>query len=173
MLSLIPSTSEHFSHLVGWFPDERVLAQWGGTGLGPVLSPLKIQEMLDEEKKIPPSRLCRTAIDDEGKQIGHVQIALDWINGVGRLARVVVAPEMRGKGYAVPMIKSAVSILFSIDEIERAELNVYTWNVAAIRTYEKVGFVKEGVRRSSARVGTERWDTEVMGLLRDEWTMLR
>nr|WP_313618177.1 GNAT family protein [Agrobacterium sp.] len=52
------------------------------------------------------------------------------------------------------------------------ELNVYTWNAPAIRTYAKVGFVPEGVRRSSVQVGDERWDTAIMGMLRAEWGAL-
>ena len=58
---------------------------------------------------------------------------------------------------------------FEFLEIERAELNVFAFNTPAIRTYERVGFVKEGMRRSSTRVGLQRWDTVVMSLLRDEW----
>lgn len=46
------------------------------------------------------------------------------------------------------------------------------FNAAAIRTYESLGFTLEGVRRSSTRVGDERWDTGMMGLLASEWRRL-
>ena len=38
----------------------------------------------------------------------------------------------------------------------------------AIRTYQRLGFVPEGVRRASAVVVGERWDTAMMSLLRTE-----
>ena len=38
---------------------------------------------------------------------------------------------------------------------------------------EAVGFVREGGRRASTRVGQERWDSIMMGLLRDEWEATR
>ena len=43
------------------------------------------------------------------------------------------------------------------------------FNQPALRTYEALGFKLEGVRRASTRVGEQRWDTGIMGLLRREW----
>ena len=168
-LTLIPFTSNHFAALQSWFADERSLAQWGGSGLDFPLSEQAMQGMLAEGKTDPPGRLCRMAIDDRGALVGHVQIALDWVDGVGRLSRVAIAPDRRGKGHANALLTLALVELFSHEEMQRAELNVYTWNDVAIRTYEKLGFVREGVRRSCTKVGTERWDTAIMGLLRSEW----
>lgn len=92
------------------------------------------------------------AVDRTHALAGHIQVALDWRNGVARIGRVMIAPEMRGKGLALPLLKAAVRQAFSNPEIERTELNVYSWNTAAIRTYIKAGFSHEGVRRSSAKV---------------------
>jgi RimJ/RimL family protein N-acetyltransferase len=82
---------------------------------------------------------------------------------------VGVAPAARGRGLAVPMLRLVLERAFAWPEIERVELNVYTWNTPAIRAYARLGFVHEGVRRSSVKVGPERWDTAIMGLLRAEW----
>ncbi|WP_267880372.1 GNAT family N-acetyltransferase [Sinorhizobium meliloti] len=89
--------------------------------------------------------------------------------GVARIGRVMVAPTMRGQGLAKSLLEAALEQAFSHPEIERTELNVYSWNSAAIRTYNKVGFFHEGVRRSSVKVGDERWDTAIMSMLRSEW----
>ncbi len=67
------------------------------------------------------------------------------------------------------MLRPVLQKAFSRPEIERVELNVYTWNTLAISAYEKLGFKAEGIRRSSALVEGERWDTAIMGLLRHEW----
>ncbi|MRW94351.1 GNAT family N-acetyltransferase [Duganella sp. FT80W] len=169
MLTLLPFSAEHFDHLAGWFSSERELVQWGGPGMRFPLDLPQMQAMLAEERQQQPARINRTAFDDGGRLAGHVQVVLDWDNGVGRLARVAVAPSMRGQGLAAPMLSAALAELFALPGMERAELNVFSWNAAAIRTYEKLGFRMEGVRRSSVRVGEERWDTAIMGLLRDEW----
>jgi len=107
---------------------------------------------------------------EDGGLVGHAQLGLNWRHGLAALSRVGLAPAARGRGLAVPMLRLVVERAFAWPEIERVELNVYTWNMPAIRAYARLGFVHEGVRRSSVKVGPERWDTAIMGLLRAEWT---
>jgi len=169
MLSLKPFSTEHFAVLSTWFDNERELAQWGGPGFSHPLDASQLAPLLQAGHGDRPERRCWMAEDESLSPVGHVQLVYDWQNGVARIARVVLAPAMRGKGYAAPMLKLVLARAFSEDVIERVELNVYTWNGPAIRTYAKLGFVSEGVRRSSAKVGEERWDTAIMGMLRAEW----
>lgn len=123
--------------------------------------------MIDEGVTRPVTRRCWIARRDS-ELIGHVQIAFDWRNGNVNIGRVAVAPQWRGQGLARPMMQLVLSEAFAIEEIERVELNVYTWNAAAIATYKRLGFRAEGVRRSSTRVGAQRWDSMMMSLLRPE-----
>jgi len=67
------------------------------------------------------------------------------------------------------MLELFLAEAFHYPKIMRLELNVYTFNEAAIRTYERLGFVHEGTRRSSAPVENERWDTSIMAILRSEY----
>ena len=169
MLQLIPFTPEHYDQLCSWFGTEKDLIQWGGWGLSYPLDAAQLDQMLSEGLSPKPARLCWMVEGTDGALIGHVQLALDWQNGIGRIARVGLAPDKRGQRLAVPMLRLALAQAFAEEAVERVELNVFTWNQAAIRTYQKLGFVHEGVRRSSAKAGDERWDTAMMGLLRGEW----
>jgi RimJ/RimL family protein N-acetyltransferase len=169
MLTLIPFTPEHFPILSGWFQSEKDVVQWGGPRLSYPLGAEQLQAMLDEGRIAPPSRLCWMASDTEDRLVGHVQLGFDWRNGLACVARVAIAPSMRGRGLAIPMLLPVLDQAFAHAEIERVELNVYSWNAPAIRAYLRLGFTHEGTRRSSARVGDERWDTAIMGLLRREW----
>jgi RimJ/RimL family protein N-acetyltransferase len=121
--------------------------------------------MTAESLTEPATRLSWMAQRDR-ELVGHAQLGLDRRNGNALIGRVAIAPERRGQGLAVPMLDPVVAEAFAIEEIERVELNVYTWNAAAIATYERLGFQTEGIRWSSARVGSERWDTAIMALLR-------
>lgn len=171
-IRLVPFAPEHFGRLIGWFPTLRDLVQWGGPVLHFPLDAAQLQKMLDLSGTSPPQRRCWMA-EHEGETIGHVQLALDWMNGVAVVSRVAVAPECRGRGYAGPMLRELLAYAFSLDGFERVELFVYPWNTPAIRTYERLGFVCEGTRRSSARVGDERWDTSIMAILRPEWERMQ
>ena len=170
MVTLKRFVKEDFQVLSSWFEDEKSLGQWGGGGLGSTLSIEDMLDMLREENTHPKLRICRQAFNEKGEAVGHIQIAFDHVNGVGRIARFVVAPNMRGKGYGCTIMKAALNQLFSDSSVQRAELNVFTWNSQAINLYLKLGFIAEGVRRSSVLVGGARWDTYFMGLLRADWS---
>ena len=169
MLTLVEFEPEHFRTLASWLRSERDLVQWGGPDLTYPLTDPQLEQMVEEGKMTPPARLCWMAVDVAQTVVGHVQLALDWKNGVARVARVIIAPEVRGRGHASALLEAVVKQAFSYGAIERTELNVYSWNTAAVRTYNKVGFSHKGLKRSSVRVGDERWDTAVMGILRPEW----
>jgi RimJ/RimL family protein N-acetyltransferase len=168
MMQLIPFSPQHFSTLASWFPSEAAIIQWGGPKLYYPLDLPQMEAMLVERQCDPPSRLCWMAVLDN-TLIGHIQLAFDWPHGNVSVGRVAIAPEQRGHGYAKPMLKLVLAEAFSYSQIMRLELNVYSFNLPAIRTYEQVGFIYEGTRRSSIAVNGERWDTNLMSILRSEY----
>jgi len=52
-------------------------------------------------------------------------------------------------------------------------LQVFSYNVGAVRLYEQLGFVKEGCVRQSLWFGGKWHDTLSYGMLEDEWRALR
>ena len=171
VLSLIPFDLPHAERLRSWFSSEAALVQWGGPAVAFPLDTAQLAAMLEDSRRDPPVRLCWSAVA-RGELVGHAQLALDRRNGNGRLARIALAPDQRGKGLSQPLVTRVVQAAFEMAWIERLELNVYAFNTPAIRAYERAGFVVEGNRRSSALVGGERWDTLMMGLLRSDWRAL-
>ena len=158
----------HIPEMLDWFSSLEALVQWGGPGLSFPLQAAQLGQMLAGTKAAEPERWMFAGLVD-GKLAGHAQLALDWANGVGRLARVAINPRMRGQGLAQPFLGEVTRRFFADPAFERLELNVYTFNEAAIRTYLSLGFREEGIRRSSVKVGDARWDTALYGLLRREW----
>jgi RimJ/RimL family protein N-acetyltransferase len=169
MISLVPFSSDDIEMLLTWFSTEADLVQWAGATLVFPLDRRQLEDILGETQALPQQRKAWMATTDDGRIVGHVQLVTDRRNGIGRVARVGIAPAERGHGYGIQMVRSVVDEAFSDPNIERVELNVFSFNTAALRAYEKLGFVREGLRRSSARVGSERWDTVIMGLLRSDF----
>lgn len=167
MLCLVSFSADHFDTLASWFSSQRDVVQWGGPNVHYPLDERQLQAMVDDSLSQPPVRLCWMA--KRGADfVGHAQLGLDWRNGNALLARVVVSPECRGQRLGGEMLQLVLDQALAIDEMQRVELNVYTWNTPAIKTYQRLGFLTEGVRRSSVRVEEERWDTTIMALLRSE-----
>jgi RimJ/RimL family protein N-acetyltransferase len=167
-MQLIPFSTDHFSTLASWFSSEADVVQWGGPLMRYPLDAPQLQALLDECHSDPPRRMCWMAEDDD-QLIGHVELGFDWRNGNAVVQRVAINPAFRGRGLALPMLRLLMEQAFAFPQIARLELNVYTFNIPAIKTYEKLGFVHEGTRRSSTLVGNERWDTAVMAVLRDDY----
>ena len=167
-LRIRPLTRADFATILTWFPDEAALVQWGGPDVCFPLDAEQLERPLEESLLQPPARLIWVG-ELEADVIAHASVALDWRHAVARLGRVCVDPAYRGRGLAVPFLSQIRDIVFEMGEFERLELNVYTLNHATIRTYKRLGFVEEGVRRSSVKVGQARWDTAIYGLLRSEW----
>jgi RimJ/RimL family protein N-acetyltransferase len=80
---------------------------------------------------------------------------------------IVIAQPWQGKGYGTETTRLMVRIAFDTLNVHRVWLEVFADNARAIRAYEKVGFVREGVARQAAwRDG--RWRDEVlMAILRE------
>jgi RimJ/RimL family protein N-acetyltransferase len=165
MLTLTPFSPNYFSTLSSWFASEEDIVQWGGPLVHYPLDAPQMQVMVDAGKTNPPERLCWMAVDGN-EPVGHAQLAFDWQNGHARLGRVAINPKLRGQGLAVPMLLLVIRKAFDYPVITRLELSVYSFNQPAIRTYERLGFVREGVRREGALVNGARWDVESMSLLK-------
>jgi RimJ/RimL family protein N-acetyltransferase len=154
--------------LMNWFASEREVVQWGGPRVRFPLDDEQLRAIVDESQTEPATRLCWMARRDR-ELIGHAQLALDWRNGTASIGRVAIAPERRGQGLARPMVELVLAAAFALDDIERVELGVYSWNALAIATYKRLGFQVEGTRRASTRIGNECWDSTIMSLLRAEY----
>lgn len=77
--------------------------------------------------------------------------------------------EYLGRGYGTDAMRVMLRYVFNELNLRRVSLIVFEYNLRAIRSYEKVGFVHEGrVRRVMQRDG-RRWDFLYMGILREEW----
>jgi RimJ/RimL family protein N-acetyltransferase len=78
-----------------------------------------------------------------------------------------------GKGYGTEATFLMVRYAFETLNLNRVWLHVYEYNPKAIRTYEKVGFRREGVLRQDCYREGRYWNTIVMAILREEWDGLQ
>jgi RimJ/RimL family protein N-acetyltransferase len=81
-------------------------------------------------------------------------------------------PTMRGKGYGTDATRTLLKFIFLELGLHRVQLRVISYNTAAIRSYEKVGFQHEGKLRDAIRRDGRYYDLVQMGILRHEWEKL-
>ncbi len=91
---------------------------------------------------------------------------------VTRRATVGISIGVRehwGQGYGTEAMRQMVRILFTRYNLHRIDLDTFAENKRAIRSYEKCGFVVEGVLRQAAWTLNGYRDQVLMGLLREDW----
>jgi RimJ/RimL family protein N-acetyltransferase len=78
-------------------------------------------------------------------------------------------PADTGKGYGSDALRAIVSFGFAELRLERIWLDVYAYNDAARRVYDRVGFVHEGTLRHALYRNGAFQDVHRMSILREEW----
>lgn len=73
------------------------------------------------------------------------------------------------KGYGTDALRAICNFGFGQLRLERIELDVYESNLRAQRSYEKAGFVTEGILRHAQFADGRFQDLRRMSLLREEW----
>ena len=104
---------------------------------------------------------------EDGRLIGcagYVRMPQKKRRHLGGVWGVYLAPEARGRGLCVPMIETLIAGVREATEVELLELGVATENVAAVRAYERCGFVTWGTEPAAIRVDGRDYDEFMMTL---------
>lgn len=105
--------------------------------------------------------------------IGQIDfVKLDEKNGYGELGIVIGDLKKTSKGYGSEAIQLFLDFGFNQLRLNRIELVCWSFNKRAQRAYEKVGFIKEGVRRQKLYRNGTYHDELCYGILCEEWEKL-
>ncbi len=74
---------------------------------------------------------------------------LDHKNGIADIGIFIGRPELWGKGLGTEAFYLLIRYLHEELRMHRVELEVFASHAAGIRSYQKLGFVQEGVRRQA------------------------
>lgn len=113
-------------------------------------------------------------IEYEGRAIG--EILLDNFVEADQRAGLIVGildPNALGKGLGTEAIKAIAEFSFDSLGIHKLSMRVLAFNTRAIRAYERVGFIREGLERESALIGGTWYDDVIVGLLKRDFDALR
>ena len=107
-------------------------------------------------------------VDVDGTAVGSA--SLSDFDPFAHHAEVGIAllPEARGRGIGTAAIRQLVEFGFLRCNLRRIHLQAIASNAAALRAYEKAGFVVEGRLREHAWVRGAYEDIVLIGILRSE-----
>jgi len=102
------------------------------------------------------------AVTEDERVVGWcdiVRVPMEGFNHTGRLGMGLLAPY-RGRGVGRRLAQAAIAAAWEAG-MTRIELEVLASNPKAIRLYEKLGFVHEGVKRRARHLDGA-WDDNVL-----------
>lgn len=115
----------------------------------------------------------RCAIVENGNEndvLGLISLLdINYINRCAELHIMIGNEEKRGQGVGTFAVGAMIEHAFYNLNLRRIELEVLENNAAAIKLYEKTGFIKEGVKRKSNYKNGKYVSVIMMGLLKEEW----
>lgn len=144
--------SFHSSSELEALPDLDVLRDWYAT------------------RNVQADRLDLAIVDRAtGTCVGEV-VLNEWEEANGSCNfRILVGPRGRDRGLGTEATRLVLAHAFDTVGVHRVGLEVYAFNPRAQRAYEKVGFVREGVRRDALSFDGEWVDSILMAVLDHEW----
>jgi ribosomal protein S18 acetylase RimI-like enzyme len=167
-VTLHPFGREDFSRLISWLPTEVDLVEWCAAFFRYPLTDDQLERYLESAKQ-PNSRAIFTARSIGGEVVGHIEISQIWPHLSSRLSRVLVAPDLRRRGFASKMVAQALLVSFDQYFVDHVDLGVSATNSAAIGCYAKLGFRQVGTWSNAIAIGSSTIDVVWMTVTRDTW----
>jgi RimJ/RimL family protein N-acetyltransferase len=173
-LFLYPFEPTHTELLADWVPDKRSLLEFGGAGLTLPLTAEQLLASSDPEDPKSDRRVYSLSSRDVGMLAGHGEILdIDHKERSGRLARILLAPMFRGAGYGHELVGLLCTAAFDIVELREVTLRVFDDNAAAIRCFERAGFVRTENEPLPQRIGRKTVHAVEMMLSAENWLSVK
>lgn len=113
-------------------------------------------------------------VSPEGRIAGEAMInEIDWDLRKANFRIGLFDPASKGQGLGSWLTGVVRDYAFEVLKLHRLELDVFSFNPAARRVYEKAGFRVEGVLRDAIFDGDDYADEILMSILEGEWKELK
>jgi len=144
MIELVPISPADFPMLISWAVSENFLLQWTGRTFKYPLDIKQLTEYYELTLGKNPLRLILKAVDGGGKHIGNITIDRVKSNKKeAALTCIIVGDEKyKGRGAGAKILNKACRIAFEELGMKKLYLNVFDFNLPAIRCYKKCGFME-------------------------------
>lgn len=105
------------------------------------------------------------------KRIGAIKVCTSLRNQVATMSGGIMN-EYFGSNYSKESLIEAMKFMFFNYPIARIEMNILDSNHRSLRFHDKMGFIREGIKRKAWFCNGQLQDQVIMGLLREEFSLL-
>lgn len=151
-----------------WLNDPEIMRYWGRPGNTQSLAEVTADEVRQAERTNSRKYLIETLEDKEA--IGQIDYYdLDSVARSAWTSIMIGNPAFWGGGYGTDAMRALLRYLFEQLGLHRVTLTAHATNTRAQRSYEKNGFVREGVLRDWMFFDGEFTDGVIMGVLEEDF----
>ena len=168
MIIIEEFTEKDFKNLITWIDSKEELMQFAGPQLKFPLTNEQLQETLTNKNVFA----FKIVENSKNSPIGHAEIFIK--DNSFALARILIGDKkMRGKGLGKIIVDKLLEFGFNNFDKNTAELNVFDWNVSAIKCYEKVGFEVNPNLKFERKINDETWIAINMRIDKNKWQEIK
>ncbi len=183
-VDLRPVNREDVARIAAWLDDPEVAEAWWGryTYGDPVhlgYDPKKLLAATQDEWHTvfgthpqPEHRDIFSVYTKSGEHIGEGHLAIDEKLGDAHLSILIGRKDLWHQGYGKSATLALLEHAFDHLDLFRVWVDVPTYNMAARNMFEHLGFKHEGTLRQSRPHAGARFDSFIMGILKDEFHRL-
>lgn len=167
MVRLEKFNRDNYADLISWVDSEETLMQFGGPGFIFPLTAEQLDISLNDK-----NRTAFSVVNNETDlSIGHCEIYLS--NDSAKIGRIIIGDrEQRGKGLGQQIVTLLLDFIFSSPDKTIVELNVFEWNIGAIKCYEKVGFTINPNKKLERKLNDSVWIAINMTIDSMKWNII-
>ena len=132
----------------------------------------QIEKHIKDIMKDPARYDFAICMQNSDEMIGDLTVDIDEKNKKAGFRIAMVSIPFTGKGYGTEAIKLVQRFVFEELALNRLQLEVFSHNVRGIRSYEKAGFVQEGILRQSLYYNQSFSDEIIMAILKCDYEKL-
>jgi len=135
------------------------------------VSEFEHKEWILERAKAKYDKLFVIRIIDSETEIGTIGMKnTDFINGNVELFMSIGEERARRKGYGIDAINALANFCFNRLRLHKVFISVFSFNVSAMDSYMKVGFIVEGVLKEHCFINGQYYDLVYMSRIKHHET---
>jgi RimJ/RimL family protein N-acetyltransferase len=163
---LRPLDEGDLPRFVEWFADDEV-TRW----LSDINEPPTLEEEYEwyDGRRSDPDSVMWAIETKDGELVGSTELRLSPARRKAELGIVIGEKQKWDGGLGTDTIRLVLDYAFGELDLNRVELTTAEENARAIRCYERIGFVREGLKRQDRVLDGRFGNTLVMSVLAEEW----
>jgi RimJ/RimL family protein N-acetyltransferase len=155
--------------LARWYQDAAFLRLFDADACEPKTE-AQLAGYLEEQHRSKTAFVFAIRLLDQDDLIGYIELdGIVWAQGSGWISIGFGDAIHRSHGHGTEAMRLLLDFAFGELNLRRVQLTVFSYNTAAIRLYEKLGFQREGTFREFVQRDGQLYDMVLYGLLRREW----